>query len=144
MRTALVAALTLVTVGCGSTSGLEVTEALLGQPTGPNAALYLSVTSDTEDRLVAASTPVAEAVELHETSMAEDGTTSMHPVEAFVVTTTGPLILGPGGKHLMLVEADRLDVGDMVEIQLEFETAGTVVITAEVVSPAETLGHDNG
>ena len=39
-------------------------EALLGQPTGPNAALYLSVTSDTEDRLVAASTPVAEAVDL--------------------------------------------------------------------------------
>ncbi|HSJ33560.1 MAG TPA: copper chaperone PCu(A)C [Acidimicrobiia bacterium] len=144
MRAAVASALALVTVGCGSTSGLEVTEAFLGQPTGPNAALYLSVTSDTEDRLVAASTPVAEAVELHETAIAEDGTTSMHPVEAFEVTPTEPLILGPGGKHLMLVEADRLDIGDAVEIQLEFETAGTVAVTAEVVSPAETLEHDRG
>ena len=58
-------------VACGdSGGGLEVTDSRIGVPTGPNAALYFTVVNDSEeaDALEGASTDVAGAVEIHETS----------------------------------------------------------------------------
>lgn len=131
--------------GCASSPGLEVTEARIGQPTGPNAALYLTVTSGgAEDALVAASTEAATRVELHESSMDADGTMTMHPVESFPVPSSGALTLEPGGLHLMLVEVERLEVGDTVDVRLEFAGAGTVIVTAEVVAPSATMGEGDG
>jgi periplasmic copper chaperone A len=138
-------ALVLVVAGCSSSPSIEVTEVRIGRPTGPNAALYLTVTSGgEEDSLVAASTEVADRVELHESSMSADGTMTMQPVESFPVPASGSLVLEPGGLHLMLVEVERLEVGDTVDVQLEFADAGTVDVTAEVVAPAATMGEEDG
>lgn len=142
---AVASAMVLALAGCSSSPSIEVTEARIGRPTGPNAALYLTVTSGgDEDILVAASTDVAERVELHESSMSADGTMTMQPVESFPVPASGPLVLEPGGLHLMLVEVERLQVGDTVDVQLEFSDAGAVDVTAEVVAPAATMGEDDG
>lgn len=138
------AALTLVTAACGSSPALEVTDARIGRPTGPNAALYLTVTSGSDDSLIAASTAVAQRVELHESSMSAEGTMTMQPVEAFPVPASGSLVLEPGGLHLMLVEVEPLEVGDTVEVQLEFADAGTVDVTAQVVAPSATMGDGDG
>lgn len=145
-RTSLLAgafALVPVVAGCSSSPPIEVTEARIGRPTGPNAALYLTVTSGgDEDSLVAASTEVADRVELHESSMSADGTMTMQPVDSFPVS--GSLVLEPGGLHLMLVEVERLEVGDTVDVQLDFADAGTVDVTAEVVAPAATMEEEDG
>jgi periplasmic copper chaperone A len=118
---------------------VEVADARLGQPTGPNAALYLTVDSDGSDRLVGASTPVAASVEIHETSVDDDGTMTMTPADGFAIDPGASLVLEPGGKHLMLIDADRLEVGETVEVTLEFEQAGEVTIDAVVVAPQDVM-----
>lgn len=136
-----VVALVFVLLTACSGDGILVTQARIGQPTGPNAALYLTASSDGgADRLVAADTTVAAAVELHETTMGDDGTMSMGSVDAFQLPAEEELVLEPGGYHLMLIDADRLDVGDVVEVTLTWEDAGEMIVEAEVVGPAEVTG----
>src|SRR5690606_23479505 len=78
-----ISALVLIAAGCTSSGSIEVSEARIGQPTGPNAALYLTATSGgEEDSLIAATSEVAERVELHETAMTAEGTMTMEPVES--------------------------------------------------------------
>lgn len=86
------------------------------------------------------STDVARQVEIHETTMDEDGTMSMRPVEVLDLPPGGELVLEPGGVHVMLIDADRLEVGESVEVVLTWERYGDMSIDAEVVEPAMTMG----
>jgi copper(I)-binding protein len=86
---------------------------------------------------------VAASVELHETTMGSDGTMSMARIDRLDLPADGSLVLEPGGYHLMLVDADRLEVGETVEVTLIWETAGEMAVEAEVVDPGETLGDDH-
>ena len=140
---AALAASVALLVGCAAGSGPQVTEARVGQPTGPNAALYFTVVGNQGegDRLVTAHTDAAEAVELHETTMGDDGSMRMRPVEALDLPADGTLILEPGGYHMMLINAARLEVGDTVDVTLVWETAGDMTIVAEVVEPGDTTGE---
>ncbi len=72
-----------------------------------------------------------------------DGTTGMRAIEALELPARETLVLEPGGLHLMLVEARRMEVGDTVEIVLRWEDAGEMSIEAEVVSPADTTSDDS-
>ncbi len=84
------------------------------------------------DRLIAASSPAAANVELHESSE-ENGVMSMRPVEAIDVPADGHAELKPGGYHIMLINlVEPLQVGDRIEVTLTFEHAGQKTITAEV------------
>ena len=139
----LIALLALVVSACGGGSDApEVTDARVGQPTGPNAALYFTAQGyGTDDALISASTDVAASVELHETVMGDDQTTSMRPVTSYPLPADGELVLEPGGLHIMFIDVDRLEVGSTVEVTLDWENAGEMRITAEVVSPADTGEH---
>lgn len=133
----------LLTACAPNAVGITVDDARIGLPTGPNAALYLTATGSGADRLVGASTTVARHVELHETVVDEDGSTVMAPVDGFDFDDGGSLVLEPGGGHLMLVDVDRLELGESVEVTLTWERAGDMVIRAEVVEPAEAMIHDD-
>jgi copper(I)-binding protein len=132
-------------VACSGDDGApEISDVRIGQPTGPNAALYLTATSNgAPDRLLGATTSVAASVELHETTMGSDGTMSMARIDRLDLPADGSLVLEPGVYHLMLVDADRLEVGETVEVTLIWETAGEMAVEAEVVDPGETLGDDH-
>lgn len=143
MRETLSFALALTVAACGSSGTPEVSEARLAQPTGPNAALYLVVSTGADDALVAAATPVAARVELHETTMDAEGTVTMQPADSFPVAAGEPLTLEPGGRHLMLVDVDRLEVGDPVEMTLTFAEAGDVTLTVPVVAPGDVMAGDD-
>ena len=147
MRRAIVvvAALAVLLVGCqGSQGGIVVSEARVGVPAGPNAALYFTVTNAGDaDRLLGASTDVAESTELHETTLDEDGTTGMVAVAGIDVATDETVSLEPGGLHVMLLGVDRLEEGATVGVTLHWEHAGDLEVTADVVSPAETVGHEH-
>lgn len=93
----------------------------------PNSAAYLTITNagDTDDTLVAASTGVSRAVEIHTMTM-KDGVMRMRRLEGGVTLPAGQTIaLKPGGKHIMLIGLkDRLEAGASFELTLTFEKAG--------------------
>lgn len=138
------AALTATACGGGSGGGIDVSDVRVAEPTGPNAALYFTATSDVEDRLIGAETAVASAAQIHETVVGDDGTMGMRPVDSLDVTPGERLVLEPGGLHVMLIDAERVEVGDDVEVTLIWESTGRQTVMAEVVSPGETMGHTDG
>jgi copper(I)-binding protein len=137
--TSLALLIAIVIAGCGtSTEGVEITDVRLGRPTGPNAALYFRA-SGPEDRLVGASTPAAAGVQIHQTTENDDGTMGMEHLDSLELPDGGDLVLEPGGYHLMLIEVDRLEVGESIELTLVWEKEGEMTLEAEVVSPADAV-----
>lgn len=137
-------AILVVLAACGdSGSGPDIDNARIGQPTGPNAALYFRATGYGEpDRLRGANTSAAGSMELHETTMGDDGTMTMNSLEGLDLPADGEIVLEPGGYHLMLVDAERMEVGDVVEVMLDWQMAGEMTVRAEVVDPGDTMGDD--
>lgn len=140
----LVVLMAVMVTACGGPTGeIDVSDARIGQPTGPNAALYLTATSDVDDRLISAETDIASSVQIHETVLDDHGMTGMQPVDSLEVMTGETLVLEPGGPHLMLMDAERLEVGDEVEVTLIWESAGEQAVVAEVVAPEDAVGHSS-
>jgi periplasmic copper chaperone A len=86
----------------------------------------------TADRLLAASSPAARSVELHETTMT-DGDMQMREVERLELAPGAVVSLSPGGMHLMLIGLVKpLKVGAVIPLTLQFERAGRVDATLRV------------
>ncbi|HEY1135264.1 MAG TPA: copper chaperone PCu(A)C [Nocardioides sp.] len=92
--------------------------------------------SDTDVTVVAASSDVANLVELHEVVTADGGGMVMQPKEGgFTVPANGTHELNAGGDHIMLMElTGPLEAGQDVVITLELSDGSTQEITA-VVKP---------
>ena len=144
LRLVVVVALMLATAGCGGgTDGLRISEARVGAPTGPNAAMYFTASgADEADTLRSASTEVASEIQIHETVISDEGTMSMRSVSRLELPAGGQLVLEPGGFHLMLVDVDELEVGGTIEVVLLWEVAGEMTVVAEVVDPSDTMGEE--
>ncbi len=100
---------------------------------GQMGVIYLTV-KDTgaPDRLVGVKTPVAEDAQLHISKM-DGNMMQMRPVDAIPVAPGQPLVLSPGGYHVMLMGLKHaLKEGDTVPVTLVFEKAGAVSATATV------------
>ncbi|MER3460095.1 MAG: hypothetical protein C4303_02600 [candidate division GAL15 bacterium] len=112
-------------------------------PRGGNSAVYMEIhnTAPHADRLVAAGTDVAEAVELHQSRM-EGGMHRMHKVGSIEVPAHGKVDLRPGGLHIMLIRLNTpLRVGDRFPLLLRFERAGR--LTVEVVVREQAAGGEH-
>ena len=84
------------------------------------------------DRLLAASTPLAERVEMHVTQR-EGEVMRMRQVKDFEIRARERITLRPGGSHLMLVDITRpLQKGERFPVTLRFERAGELQIEVEV------------
>jgi len=102
-----------------------------------NSAAYMILRNGGEaaDRLLKAESDVAEAVELHKSTM-EGGMMKMAPVEIIEVPAKGQAKLEPGGLHVMLIGLKReLKAGEKIKLKLQFEKAGMQEIEAEVRKP---------
>jgi len=135
-----------LTVWAAETARIEVADAW-ARPTvgqGRTSAAYMTIAnkSNADDLLKSARTPRAQAVELHETTMTDEGVMLMRKVEGAVPIDAGAsLVLQPGGTHLMLLGLqDALRVGEELVLTLEFANAGSVdvVLPVSVVAPAAT------
>ncbi len=107
---------------------------------GANSAAYMRlVNSGDADTLIAATTDVAEVVELHTVEMTEEGVMQMRPVPGIDVPASGEVELQPGGFHVMMIGLnDDLKEGEMVDITLTFENAGEQTISVPVrMTPPE-------
>lgn len=132
-----------VTACSGGDETIEVVDARLGEPAGPNAALYFTAWGgDEPDRLLGARAAVAAEVQIHETTTGEDGTMSMRPVDGLDLPADGELVLEPGGYHLMLVDVEGVEAGDEIDVTLIWENSGEWTIPVDVVAPADTMGDD--
>jgi len=103
-------------------------------PGAKSAAVYLTIVNhgSADDRLVSVTTPVAGKAELHETTMA-NGVMHMQPAGAVVIKPGTPLVLKPGGYHVMLTDLKQpLVQGQKVALSLVFEKAGKVDAVATV------------
>ncbi len=87
-----------------------------------------------DDRLIAASTDVANMVELHTHIEGENGVMMMRPDEdGFDLPANGEAHLKRGGDHVMMMGLKHaLNHGDTVEITLVFEKAGEIKIQVPV------------
>jgi copper(I)-binding protein len=111
-------------------------------PAAEVAAAYLEIRSPKADRLLEVRTPAARRAEIHSTSM-KDGVMEMRHVDALAIPADTPVVLKPGGLHLMLFGLQQpLAVGQRLPLELRFEKAG--VVRTEVVVRAdggESHGH---
>ncbi len=116
--------------------GLAVTGARSGERVGTTLAVYLDVTNDGgADRLLRATSPVADRALVHGTDVAGGMRTS----EGLEVPAGATVLLSPGGDHLMLEGVgERLEPGDVFPLDLEFERTGTLQVEVRVV-PLESL-----
>ena len=109
----------------------------------PGAA-YLSLTSDTGDRLLAATTPVAGHVMIHAAQTDAKGVARMTHLEVLDLAPGQTVTFAPGGMHLMLMSlAAGLDEGTRFPLTLTFESAGEVTVEVPVLGVAAT-GPEGG
>ncbi len=106
--------------------------------------LFAQITSPTGGKLVAASSPVAGVVEIHE--MVMDGQVMrMRAMPALDLPAGKTVELKPGGYHVMLMELKRpLQAGDTVPVTLVVEGADGRRETVEVKAPVRPLGTAGG
>jgi hypothetical protein len=97
----------------------------------------------TADRLLAAESPSARAIEIH-THERVDGVMRMRQVSGGVpVPAGGRVAFAPGGLHLMIYDPVKpVTDGDFFEIFLTFERAGRVRIVAIAERPSPN-GHSH-
>jgi periplasmic copper chaperone A len=102
---------------------------------------YLTLRAAAADRLLGASSPAAERVEMHQT-LREGDIARMREVKAVDVPAGKTVEFKPNGSHLMLVNLKApLKAGARVPLTLRFEKAGEVKAELEV-RPLGTASHD--
>jgi len=102
-----------------------------------NTGVFFVIDNPTsnDDRLLSAESDIAQAVELHKTTMVDD-VMKMTPQEFVPVPAAEQVIFKPGDLHVMLINLiEQLNVGDRFELTLNFEVAGEVILTVTVEQP---------
>lgn len=116
-------------------------------PGQTTAVAYLELTSARNRALVAAASPAAASIEMHETTMPQ-GVMRMRAIGRVALPAGVTVKLAPGGVHLMLVDLKRpLKAGDTVPLTLDLEEAGpsarrVTTISLDVpVRPSAPVAH---
>ena len=113
----------------------------------PNGAAYfvLKNNGDADDRLLSASSPVANKAELH-THLKDGEVMRMRQVDDVVVPAGGSATFEPGGLHVMLMGLKApLEQGSSFPLTLVFDKAGSVSVDVTVDRMGGTKdahGHD--
>lgn len=122
---------------------LQVTEPWVRATVAGQAATgaFMTLTAGRDGRLVAADSPVAATVEVHE--MAMDGDIMrMREIEALPLPAGEAVPLQPGGYHIMLIGlVAPLSDGQSVPLSLTFESADGVREQIAVDASVRPLTH---
>jgi copper(I)-binding protein len=99
----------------------------------PNAAVYLTLVNNGSetDRLIGASSPVADNIQFHE-ERDENCISKMLALQAIDVAPGASVALKPSGIHLMLRIKQQLKQGETFPLTLTFEKAGQIEATVRV------------
>jgi copper(I)-binding protein len=106
-------------------------------PGAPVGGGYMTITNtgNADDRLVAASSPRAATVQIHEMKMDNDVMIMRELADGLVIPAGKTVELKPGGYHVMFMKvAEPFLQGQTVRATLRFEKAGSVDIDFPVGS----------
>jgi copper(I)-binding protein len=138
-RVALALFLLLPLLSCGpSPAEVEVKDVWTRDTVGgtANAAVFMTITSGTGDRLVAASSSVASKTDLM-TMAGGSSAMEMTYVSDIAIPADTPVSLNPAGLHVWLAGLKQpLQAGATFPLVLEFEDAGERRVTVSVIGPA--------
>ena len=117
-------------------------------PAAPVAAGYVTILNrgTAPDRLIAVKSPVAERIEIHQSSMV-DGVGRMRPVDGLSIAPGETVVLKPGGIHLMFSSlAGPFRRAARFPATFVFEKAGAVSVefTNEAVGASVPVHSGNG
>lgn len=107
------------------------------------AYMVIHNNTDADDALVGASSPAAEFVELHLSSMDDEGMMSMNQVTEIPIPAHGDAVLKAGSYHVMLINlVEPLAEGNEVELSLEFMSAEPQMVMAPVMAGMPMMDMD--
>ena len=111
-----------------------------GTVTGQKATgVFMQLKSAADTALVAASSPVAGVVEIHEMKM-DSGVMKMSAIKGLAVAAGKTTELKPGGYHVMLMDLKQpLKEGETVPVTLTFEDKAGKKQTLEIKAPVRAL-----
>ena len=142
---AAIAVLAAAGIAVASTASAQVAVAVAdpwvrGTVTGQKATgAFMQLKSSADTALVAAASPVAKIVEIHEMKV-EGGMMKMNAVDRLALPAGKPVDLKPGGYHVMLMDLVKpLKDGDTVPLQLTFEDKAGKKQTVEVKAVVRPL-----
>ncbi|MEJ0061482.1 MAG: copper chaperone PCu(A)C [Terricaulis sp.] len=124
-------------MACGQPAGLKVENVWTRDTIGSsaNAAVYMTITAPAADRLIAASSPVANRTDLM-TMEGGASATGMAYVEAIDLPANTAVSLAPSGLHVWLADLKQpLTAGQTFPLVLEFENAGQREVIVSVIAP---------
>ena len=94
---------------------------------------YVTLTSPVDDRLMAASSPVAGRAEVHEMTMDGQVMRMREQKDGIALPAGKAVALAPGGYHIMLMDLHKpLLVGQVIAIQLRFQHAPPLDLQVKV------------
>ena len=99
------------------------------------SAAYFSVANraGAQDALLSVTSPAASIAQVHQTVVDGSGTAAMRPVDRVELPAGETVEFKPGSYHVMLMGLSKdLPAGSTVELDLVFEHAGRVVVSADV------------
>jgi periplasmic copper chaperone A len=101
------------------------------------SAIYLTIqnTGSQADRLVSATSSVAQSIEIHQ-SQVQNNVASMQKLDNLALPAKSKIQFQPGGYHLMLIGISRnLNPGDKITVNLQFEKSAPILVEVEVRGP---------
>jgi copper(I)-binding protein len=116
-------------------------------PTQSASGAFMTVTADSDSKLLSVASPVAKDVQIHEMSMKND-VMSMGPVKSVDLPAGKAVTFDPNGYHVMLMGlTGQLKEGESVPLTLTVENAKgekqTIEVKAEVRALTHMEGHDH-
>jgi copper(I)-binding protein len=135
----------LLLSACGSATGITIKDTWARPAAqGGNGAVYFLLQNHSagSDELIGVSSDVAEAVEMHETTM-EGDVMQMQQVLSIPVKGKESIEFAPGGLHVMLIGLKQdLKVGDHFQITLQFAEAKDITLNVPVQETGESPSMD--
>ena len=115
---------------------------------GGTGGVFMTIHNTTaqDDTLIGGSSPIAQAVEVHET-VDDNGMMRMQQLtDGLPVPAGSTVVLQPGGYHIMVIGVDAaLDEGATIPLTLTFAVAGEMTVDVPVMSmDMDMSGMDSG
>lgn len=135
----LTAVVALLLTGCLPQKAEIMADTMIAYETAAsqkNGAAFgmLKNTTDSEIKIISASSEVADRVELHTHAMDENGMMSMYEVENYTIPANDSLTLHPAGHHIMLMGLKApLVLGETFNLDLMRENGEAVPVSISIV-----------
>jgi periplasmic copper chaperone A len=119
--------------------GEAMTKTQSMQMDGPVSAAYMVIENKTAkaDRLMSATSSVADVTEVHETVQMENGMMGMQPVQGGLeIPANGSVTLKPGSYHIMMMKLRQdLSAGQTIKLTLKFQSGKEIALDVPVKQP---------